>query len=650
MRAHAAVTLGLVVLWAAVFAQARHHDFVDWDDGIVIVENESIQRPLDAASLAYHFSHPIQGNWIPLALISLHVDHALHGLDPSGFHTTNLVLHLLTTLLLYALLFRMTAAPGPSAFVAAVFAVHPLHVESVVWAAERKDVLSGLLFVATLHAYVAWTRRPSTARYVGVMAALVLGLMSKSMLVTLPFVLLLLDLWPLGRLQAEPGAPLAPDRLRRAVLEKLPLLVPVAAVSWITFALQHAHGSMGFAQTLPLGQRVPNALTSTVAYLADSFWPTGLAVFYPHPRTPFDSRAAAAAVALVAITALVLRVWRARPYLPVGWLWFLGMLLPVIGLVQVGEQARADRYTYLPQIGLCLMVAWGVPALARRLRAPPAVPATLAVVAVLALAAVAHRQVATWADSVALFSRAIAVTRDNHEAHYRLGVALDGAGRHEAAAEQFREVLRLSPDWAIASYSLAHALRARGDCEAAAPHYDRAIALDPEHGLAHLERTLCLVALGRYADAGFQLSRTLATHPERADLQLAAARILAARGDARGALEHARQALLLDPELQAAAREVSWILAASPIAALRRPEEAVAVARAALRSGESAAGLDALAVALASVGRFGEAIRTGERAAALADDAGDPARAEAIRTRVAGFRVGRAHVGPAPGD
>ncbi len=374
----------------------------------------------------------VASNWHPLTMLSHTLDCQLYGLAPAGHHATSLLLHLANVLLLFEVLRRMTGAVGRSAAVAALFAVHPTHVESVAWIAERKDVLSALFWILAMGAWARYARQPSAGRYGLVALLMILGLMAKPMVVTLPFALLLLDLWPLGR---------RPLGWKRLILEKLPLLALSAVSSVITIRYQEA--SLAPLDVVPWSLRAANALVAYAAYLGKLFWPTHLAVFYPIPLAIPAWKVLGAALPLIAITALAL--WRARrePWLLIGWLWFLGTLVPVIGLVQVGRQAMADRYLYLPSVGLFLVIVW---ALAELLKERRAALATAAGLVILLLAAITWVQIGYWADSVTLFRHALAATDDgNYLAHIGLGKALQGEKDCGGAEEQFRAVLARYP-------------------------------------------------------------------------------------------------------------------------------------------------------------------------------------------------------------
>jgi len=443
------IALLLFALTIGVYAQVRDHEFVNFDDVDHIVENPLIRQGLTQDGLVQAFATHLGGNWIPLTVISLQANASLHGLDPRGFLLTNIFLHALASALLFLALCSLTGATWPSAFTAAVFALHPLHVESVAWAAERKDVLCGVFSMLTLNAYAEYVKRPDSRVYYGlVILSLALALLAKPMAVTLPFVLLLLDFWPLERFRS--------NRIQYLVKEKIPMFALVAGASIAVWFTQQADQAMTFGVRVPYAYRFLNAFESYVFYVADSVWPSGLGAFYPHPMATLAvGPALLAGLALVAVTVLAVRFTSTRPYLLVGWLWFLGTLIPVIGLVQVGLQARADRYMYFPQIGLCLIVAWGLPDLLGQTRRIRVVLAACGALAIGGLTVATSLQIPHWRDSVAVYGRAIAVTQGNFEAHARLGQSLEQQGQQRDAVLHYREALRLRPKIDYAANNLA---------------------------------------------------------------------------------------------------------------------------------------------------------------------------------------------------
>ena len=477
------LALLLLVSALAVYWRVTNHGFVAFDDGLYVVDNAHVQAGLSTQNTLWALKSASAGNWHPLTWLSYMLDYELYGLNARGYHLTNLLFHLANSVLLFLVLCRMTGAQGRSAFVAALFGLHPLHVESVAWIAERKDVLCGLFFMLTLYAYARYTERPSSlARYLQVCLWLVLGLMAKPMLVTLPCVLLLLDFWPLARCASSESERLfEPARVRRLTLEKLPLFLIVGASCVITWAIQHASRATSLVEGLTLDLRIWNTLLAYLGYVSRFLWPQNLAIFYPHPGQSVSIAAAlASALLLIEISGLALRVARHRPYLAVGWFWYLGTLVPVIGLVQIGEQAMADRYMYLPLIGLAIMLAWGVPDLVARWRYPKALLPLAASLVLASAALLTWKQVGHWRDSVSLFERALQVTSRNHLAHTNLGVALTDREEYERAIHHYMEAIEIAPGYPAAHYNLATTLVRQDRCAEAIVHYALALRIRPD--------------------------------------------------------------------------------------------------------------------------------------------------------------------------
>jgi tetratricopeptide (TPR) repeat protein len=520
----------------------------------------------------------------------------------------------------------MTRAPGRSAFVAAVFALHPLHVESVAWASSRKDVLAGACFAATLLAYARHAEAPSRRRMAAVAACLGLGLLSKSILVTVPCLLLLLDYWPLRRLHGGGSGvlPIDSGRLRAALVEKWPLFLLSFAAAATTWSIQQRAGATAYGDVLPLGARAANALHSYGVYLLDSVWPVGLAMFYPHPGADLPLlQVATASLVLAAVSVWAIRGAARRPYACVGWLWYLGMLLPMIGLVQVGQQARADRYTYLPLIGLALAVAWGAHAWGHR-RVGSRALGLAAAVAIAALALRSWDQVGVWRDSRSLFGHALAVTERNHKAHMGLAYVYERAGLHAEAAAQYTLAVEIYPRWVRAHLGRARALIHGGDLAGGAASYERALLIDPDQPAVRSDLGVALVELGRVEAGLRQLEALVAAGSASADAHgYLADRAVREDRDAE-AVAHYRSALQLEPDHPGATNNLAWLLATSDDPDVRDASEAVVHAeRAVARNRTDPNVLDTLATAYAAAGRSDDAIRTLDAARAqLPDDSG----------------------------
>ena len=626
----AATALVLVLATLAVYWPVGRFAFTCFDDQGYVYENLHVKTGLTWDNVLWATCTTEECNWHPLTWWSHMLDCEVYGLGgprgrhltsrlglhaiggPGGHHVTNLLLHLGATLLLFAALRRMTSAVWPSAAAAALFAIHPLHVESVAWVAERKDVLSGFFWMLTLWLYARYAERPCPARFAAVFLSLGLGLASKAMLVTLPLVLLLLDYWPLRRIKfkvkserfkvkkdavtenfelstlhfelpPDAAVPAPPRRVWPTalwlILEKAPLFGISAIVAYVTYHAQHAGGSMGFASGIDLETRVANALVSYAAYLGKTVAPVGLSPFYPYVDEIEIWRIAGAAAVMAAVTALVVWQVRRRPYLAVGWLWYLGTLVPVIGLVQVGQQSMADRYTYVPLVGVFMGVAWlaadaaaALPLLIRY----ALVPAVAGAFAALGLAAIF--QVWTWSDSVALFSHALEVTQNNSLAHNNLGVALRDVGRDDEAMEHFYEALAIKPDYSDAHNNLGIELAAHGRPDDAIKEYQEAIRLYPDFPEAEENIGIVLYNQGRNQEAVEHLEKAVRLRPHYSDAHYNMALALAALDRTQDAVVHYRECVRLSPDDAVARRTLGRALIK-----LGRYEEAAAELGEALR-------------------------------------------------------------------
>ncbi|MEN6406279.1 MAG: tetratricopeptide repeat protein [Thermoguttaceae bacterium] len=533
----------LVAAVFLVFGQTLGHGFINMDDDFYVTRNPMVQRGLSASGTAWAFTATTAANWHPITWLSHMADCQIYGLRPWGHHLTNVLLHAINAVLLFLVFRRMTGAVWPCAMVAIVFAIHPLRAESVAWVSERKDLLSGLFFFLTLWAYVDYAQhRFSWRRYLTVIVLFALGLMSKPMLVTLPCVLLLLDYWPLGRV-ASGQWPVASDRskdsnsasgaascsslvtdhrpLTTLLLEKLPLFA-LTLVSCLLTRWAQTEAIVSTA-TIPLIDRVANALVAYVAYLGQFFYPVGLTVFYPYPSGGLPGwKTFGAMLLLVGVSVAVVVVRRRFPYWLVGWFWYLGMMVPVIGLVQVGSQAMADRYTYLPQIGLSVALVWaavdwmGVQSGRRRLGV------VVAVIVTLELTVCAWQQVSYWRDSRSLWSEALAHTSRNGIAHHHLGLALLDENRNDEAAAEFRSMVKLKPDFDGAHRLLGVALARDGHFQEAVACFQEALRLRPDAIETYDALAWSLACLGRKADAVEAARRAAVLAERRGDVQGAA--------------------------------------------------------------------------------------------------------------------------------
>ena len=601
-----AVAGGLALLTLLVYAPVRHFGPIDLDDPGYVFNNPHVTAGLTWNGVVWAFTTGYAANWHPLTWLSHMLDVELFGLAAGWHHMTSVALHIVATLLLFGLLVRLTAAVGRSAFVAGLFALHPLHVESVAWIAERKDVLSTVFWLLTTWAYVAHVA-PSRAGFMRgslgapvVAATYALGLLSKPMLVTLPFTLLLLDLWPLRRVTE-------PQRVRSwwpLVLEKAPLFALAAASSVITFLVQQQGGAVSSLRAAPWPVRVSNALVAYAAYLRKTIWPVDLALFYPYSMTVSPWRTAIAAVVLAAVTWLALRLVRRAPYVLVGWLWYIGTLVPVIGLVQVGTQSMADRYTYVPLIGVFIAVAWGVIDLIGT-RARP-IAGIVAFAALLTAAVTARAQVHHWRDSLAVWQHAVDVTRGNYRAHNSLGAVLGNQGRTAEAIRHFEEALRLGPDGSEAHHihhNLGRALADSSRTEDAIRHYRDALRVKPDFAEAHNNLGLALVRLGRVDEALPHYQEAVRIDPTLAVAQNNLGLALYGLGRIDEAIARYSDAIRLDPRYADAYNNRGFAHASRGAG-----EAAIADFSAAVRARPSfEQARFNLALALASAGRFGDA-------------------------------------------
>ena len=642
------VCLGLVAVTWAVFGQTLTHDFVNFDDHVYVYENPLVIRGLSTEGIIDAFTHTHARNWHPVTTVSHMLDCQLYGLNAGGHHFTNVILHTISVLLLFLMFKQMTGGLWQSAFVAVLFAIHPLHVESVAWIAERKDVLSAVFFMLTLAAYTRYARAPSVPRYLLVALLFAFGLMSKPMLVTVPFVLLLLDYWPLGRIGSQKSE--VGSRVRRLITEKLPLFV-LSALSCIATLLTQRQGPNAIDQ-LPFLWRLNNTFVSYVTYISQMLWPARLAVFYSHPndRLPFVEITMAIAF-LVGISLLVIYLRRTKPYLFTGWFWYLGMLVPVIGFVQVGEQAHADRYTYLPQIGLYIMIAWTVGdlVLESTSRVRRAVVGVAAAIAIVCVGVRAFVQVSYWKNSETLWSHTLAVTSDNDVAHNNLGFLFLRKGELDKAISQFQAALDIrsrnsethySLGAALVQNNLGNAFARKQLWDEAIDHLQEAINLRPDYADAYFNLGSVLFHQSRIDEAIAQWQKALAIRPRDVEAHRNVASALRKQGNVKGAIAQYEQALNITPEDSVALNNLAWILATSSDASARDGARAVTLA---LKAVQASGGRDAnfgrtLAAARAEAGQFAEAVATAEAAKALASTQSKPELASRLEEEIALYR------------
>jgi protein O-mannosyl-transferase len=549
MRPATLLCILMLFVTLAVFARTANHDFINFDDTIYVTANPAVKDGLKARTVAWAFTATTASNWHPVTWLSHMTDVQLFGLNPRGHHLTSVAIHTASALLLFLLLVQITAAPWQSLFVATLFALHPLHVESVAWVAERKDVLSGLFWTLTLLLYARYVKRPGAGRYCAALGCFAVGLMTKPMLVTLPLVLLLLDWWPLNRFSLRAGGEGGESKhaAPRLLKEKLPFLLLSALSSALTIYAQHQGGAMATLDKAPFGLRVSNAIIAYATYISDTFWPHDLAILYPFPTSILLGQLVGAALLLALISAVVIYAGRRCPWLAVGWLWFLVTLLPVIGLIQVGGQSHADRYTYIPLTGLFIMLAWGVPQLlqGRRWRQPAL--GILAGVAVCAMTAVTWHQLGYWRDNITLYRHTLAVTSNNYLILNNYGIAMDQAGDYEAALQLYQEALRVWPRSAFAHNNMGTVLARKGRYAEAIEHYQAALRLKPDYVMAIVNMGKSLAGLGRSDEALARYDQALKLDPSYSDGHLQMAILLVKSGRLEEAQQHYQTALRLDP-------------------------------------------------------------------------------------------------------
>jgi len=479
------VCLFLIISTAAVYWQVRDFQFVNFDDDKYIYQNRHVQEGLTLESITWAFTTIHAKNWHPLTWLSHMLDCKIYGNNPGGHHYTNLLFHIANTLLLFLVFRKMTGCLWQSAFIAALFALHPLHVESVAWVSERKDVLSTFFWMLTMWSYIWYVEHPIVHRYLLVVLLLALGLMSKPMLVTLPFVLLLLDFYPLNRFKFQLSDNSANSRQKsntfRLILEKIPLFILVAMASAVTFYAQKKGGAVRSLEIYPIKVRIANAMVSYVKYIGNMVYPSDLTVLYPHPGLLPWWKISFACLLLASISFLAIRTAKQKPYFAMGWLWYLGTLIPVIGLVQVGKQSMADRYTYVPLIGIFIIIAWGVPEFMAKWRYRKICLTMSGTVVITILMAMTWKQVGYWRNSITLFEHPLKITSNNYLPHNNLGCALDKRGHTAEAMEHYLQALQIKPDFWNAHYNLAVDLFRVGDIDGAIDHFRKAVQLKPDN-------------------------------------------------------------------------------------------------------------------------------------------------------------------------
>jgi tetratricopeptide (TPR) repeat protein len=553
------IFLFLIMAIVVAYEPVRNNEFIDYDDDVYVTENHNVQAGLTLKSVFWAFRTMEASNWHPLTWISHLLDYEIYGLKASGHHLTNLLLHIMNTIFLFLIINRITGAPLESGFIAGLFALHPLNVESVAWVAERKNVLSTFFWMLTIWTYIAYVKRPKLSRYLLVALSFILGLLSKPMLVTLPFVMLLLDYWPLERLQF--GHLMGPDKLSAnqtansqdqktpmlyLILEKVPLFALSIGSSFLTILAAQKGEAIGSLELYPLGMRICNILVSYVSYMYRMIWPYKLAVLYPYPGIIPVWQVVGACLLLSCISFLVIWAAQRHPYFLVGWLWYLGTLVPVIGLVQVGAQSMADRYAYVPLIGLFIIATMGLKDILARFRYGRTIFAITASLLFLTLMILTRNQVYFWRNSITLFEHTLKVTVNNSQIHNDLGFTLVRQGEIQEAINHYTEALRIDPYFAIAHYNLGIALTMQGNIEEAIAHYTRALQINPNYAAAHNKLGIFLANQGKHQEAITHFAEALRVKPDSVELYINLGNSLAAMGKIGESIAYYTKALRIN--------------------------------------------------------------------------------------------------------
>ena len=657
------IYLVLALTTTAVFYQVCTYDFFSIDDGEYVYENPNIQGGITSEAIKWAFTVGYASNWHPLTWLSHMLDWQLFGPKAGGHHLTNLIFHIVNTLLLFTVLKQMTRRFWPSAFVAALFALHPLHVESVAWVAERKDVLSIFFWMLTVWAYVRFASRPKIASYLLIIVFFALGMMSKPMLVTLPFVLLLLDYWPLDRLSPKRGKAGSKYSLSYLLIEKAPLFAMALASCMTTFIVQKKGGAMEWEHYgLPI--RLANASISYLQYISKMIWPARLASFYPHPNQNVSILyAVISAVFLLAVTILIFRFAKERRYLVVGWLWYLGTLVPVIGLIQVGAQAMADRYTYITLTGLFIIIAWGLPDLLAKWQYKKIALILSALLVILALSICTHFQLCHWQNSITLFQHDLDVTKDNYAAHFGIAGPLRKQGKLNETIYHCLEAIRIKPKYSKALDCLGIALCEAGRIDEAIPYYKKALEIDPHFADARANLALAFAAKGGSAanhintghalalqgnldEAAVHLTEALWLDPNSVEAHYYLGLVLVQKGKINEAIMHFEKALRLKPDWVEPINDLAWLLATSKETTIHNPDKAVGLAQRAceLTNYQKPDLLDTLAVAYAAAGDFHKAIGTAEKALELCQSSDQKTLKKEIGNRLVLYKAGKPYI------
>jgi tetratricopeptide (TPR) repeat protein len=633
------ICLILMLATVAVYYQVCSYDFVIYDDSSYIYKNPNIHNGITLQAVKWAFTTVHSANWHPLTWMSHILSWQIFGPNAGGHHLINLIFHVANTVLIFLVLRRMTNAIWQSAFVAALFALHPLHVESVAWIAERKDVLSTFFWLLTMWAYWYYVNKPGIVRYLWVAVFLILGLMSKPMLVTLPFVFLLLDYWPLERFGKR--------TFFNLVGEKIPFIILSAASSVITLLVQQSGRAVVSLDILPLKFRILNALVSYTEYIARTFWPSHLAVFYPHPTNNLTAgQAAAAVLLLLVISFLVIRLAAGHRYLLTGWFWYLGTLVPVIGFIQVGNQATADRYCYITLTGLFIIVAWGVSDLLAKWRHKRIAIVSSAVLIISAISICSYNQLRCWQNSLTLFRHALDVTENNYIAHLRMAEFLCEQQKLGEAAEEYQKYLQIMPNDADELNAYGVVLGRLGRYDEAVKYLNQAVQIKPDFADAHANLGYVLKIQGNYDEAASHFVKALQVDPNSVLAHYHYGNILVKSGKVDEAFTHFEKALQLKPNWIELMNTMAWCRAVNGKTAFLNPDKAVKLAERAceLTNYKEPELLDTLAVAYAAAGKFDKAIEITEKALELCQSPEREVLKKEIERRLVLYKAGKPYI------
>jgi tetratricopeptide (TPR) repeat protein len=670
------ICLVLISAIIAVYYKVCTYDYINYDDLTYVFDNPNIQSGISLNTIKWMFTTNVGCNWHPLTWLSFMLDWQLFGSNAGGRHFTNLIFHIANTLLLFLVFKRMTSAIWQSAFVAALFALHPLHVESVAWVAERKDVLSTFFWLLTMSAYLRYVKRPGVGRYLLTLLVFVLGLMAKPMLVTLPFVLLLLDYWPLERIKHFNR-----QVIYHLIWEKIPFIVLSVIFSIITFFTQQSREAIVSVAEINLKIRLLNALISYVKYIEKMFWPSGLTFFYPHPYENISFiYAALSAVFLLVVTIFVIRTGRNHRYLVTGWFWYLGTLIPVIGLVQVGVHAWADRYSYITLTGLFIIIAWGIPELLEKWNYRKFAVWGTSLAVLFILAECAYFQQGYWKNSFTISQHALAVTKNNYMAQCLMADALFKQGNNEEAIRYYSEAIKLRPRYAYALNGLGNAFYKEERIDESIDYYKRAVEADPcqakvysnlaaalenkgrfdEAILLHkkalqispdivelrIKFGAALVRSGKLAEAVKEYEKILLIQPQNAIVHEYLGKVLFQQGQFKDAIAHLEESLRLKPNEAEYMNDLAWALTIKINSGVYNPGKAVRLAQQAceLTNYKKPELLDTLAAAYAAAGDYDKAVETAEKALELCQSPKQEMMKEEIKSRLVLFKAGKPYI------